>query len=352
MASTYLRKNSPFIWMRQKTAEGKWIGKATCYRKDNIGDRRQAKLLAARLSIDERERTPASVREHWDEWVDAWMQSRYGQRQATTLTVYRRYWKRLRAWLLAESIVAPAQLSYLGALRYKEAREEDEVGINTIIHELKFLGVVMGEAVRRGFAPANPCRAMGLQRTPAAEKHPWKPAEAAKVAAAIGAQPDWMQASFILGYYQAARLRQCEVPLQDIDLARRRITYWKSITGRPLTKGDKPFTQPLATAALPMLEALMARRRAAGALALCEIPVLPSVEWRRFLDSLGLSHLSHHGLRVTWITRAAESGSISQAQAMRFVNHGSTAVHAIYQRLNADDVAHVADALGLSDLSR
>jgi integrase len=193
---------------------------------------------------------------------------------------------------------------------------------------------------------------MGLKRTPTKEKKPWLPEQVQTVADAIGAQADWMQASFILGYYQAARLRQCEVPLKDIDLQRRRITYWRTLKGRPLTKGNKPFSQPIAKAAIPLLRALIERRRKAGHADLCTIPVLPSVEWRRFLDSLGLKEISHHGLRVTWITQAALSRrKISREEAKAFVNHGSTAVHEIYQRLNADDVAHVADALGLRDLT-
>ncbi|MEA3212272.1 MAG: hypothetical protein QOE70_5329 [Chthoniobacter sp.] len=346
MASTYLRKSSPFIWIRIKTADGQWISKATEYRKDNIGDRRQAKLLAERLSVEERARRAATGNETWDDWVDNWMITRYGNRKTTTLGLYKRYWKYLRRWMAAEQIHAPAQVSFQTVLDYKAHREKAGVSINSIIHELKFLGVIMNEAVRR-FGGTNPCQKFGFERVPTKGKEPWKDVEVAKVAAAISTQNDFIQASFILGYYQAARLRQCEVPLRDIDLKRRRITYWRSLSGRPLTKGDKPFTQPLAKAAIPALTDLIARRRAAGHLSLCDVPMLPSLEWRRFLDSLGdLRHLSHHGLRTTWITHAALSRKkISREEAKAFVNHGSTAIHEIYQRLNADDVAHVADAL-------
>ena len=232
MASTYTRKDSAFIWLRIKSDNGKWICKPTGYRHDNLGDRRQADLVARKLSIEERERAPASSHEHWDAWIDAWMQDRYGKRDATTLTVYRRYWRRLRDWLMAEKITSPRQMSYPAALRYKEAREEADVGINTIIHELKFLGLAISEAIRRGLATANPCLRMGLQRTPAAEKIPWTDENVTTVAAAIGVEADWMQATFILGFYQAARLRQCEVPLKDINLEGRRISYWKSLSGR------------------------------------------------------------------------------------------------------------------------
>lgn len=347
MASIYTRKGSPFFWIRFKSTDGKWIGKATGYKTGNPGDRRQAEIVAQKLSIEERERTPASPREYWDSWVDTFLQQTYGHSHSTTLTVYRRYWTRLRKWLGTESLMAPAQLNYSALLRYKALREKQKISINSIVHELKFLGVLMKEAIHRGFATNNPCLRMGFKRTTPKPKVPWTDEQAAIVAAAIRLEDDFLQASFILGFYQAARLRQCAVPLKDIDLERRRITYWRTLDNKPLTKGNKPFTQPIAGAALPMLRELAARRADGGHRALCEIPERPSLIWREFLDRFGFEELCHHGLRTTWITKAARSGKVTRAEAMRFVNHGSTAVHEIYQRLNADDVAHVADALEL-----
>jgi len=339
--------------MSFKNEAGKWGNKSTGYRKDNPGERRQAELLADEQSIKERKRTPASAREQWDGWVDRWLFDAYGGRrkESTTFTVYSRYWKRWRHWLHENQITAPCQLQIYHTTQYRDYREEDDIGINTIIHELKFMGVVMQRAIHLGYASTNPCHRLGIKSDPKAEKEVWKDDEASLVVRNMHDQPDWIQASLILGFYQAARLRQCEVPLKDIHLARLRITYWRSLAGRALTKGDKPFTQPIDPAALPLLEALIERRIKAGHKDLCTIDTpIPSVLWRRFLDSLGLYHLSHHGLRSTWITRAALSGEISLAQAKRFVNHGSTAVHSIYQRLCADDIAHVPAALGLPSL--
>lgn len=343
MASTYRRPNSPFIWIRFKDETGKWRGKATGYRGDNPGDVRQAKMVARRHSETERIRTPHST-ENWDVWVDAWMSVRYASRDATTWQVYGRYWRHLRRWMELHGISAPAQLLYRHVQEYRAHRMEEEgAANNAVIQELKFLGVVMGEAVRRGFAKANPFTRMGLQKAPAKEKSVWTDAEIRKVAAAIGEAPHWMQVTFLLGLYQAARLRQCAVPLDDVDLDRKRITYRK-------TKGNKPFTQPLDARAVEPLRKLIAIREAAGEKMLCTFPVLPSLEWRRFLDGLELFHLVHHGLRVTWITRAAKGGKVTLSQAKRFVNHGSSAVHALYQKLNADDVAHVPAALDLPEL--
>lgn len=342
MASTYLRSNSPFVWLRFKEG-GKWKSKVTPFRKDDRGDLRAAEVLARRESVTEREAAPA---EHGWEWVDLFISKNY---EGSTLRARKRSWERWREFLAGERIGNPSQFRYVHLNGFREMRERD-IGINTVLNEIKIMSAVMAEAIRREFAEFNPCLRMGFKRTKAKEKQPWSDDEVRTVAAALGSQPDWMRASFVLGYYQAARLRQAEVPLRDIDLNGLRITYWKTIDGRPLVKGDRPFSQPIAQAAVPALLKLVQARQAGGFKALCEIPGPASIQWRRFLLTLGLGHLCHHGLRVTWITKAAQSRKITRAEAMRFVNHGSSAVHAIYQRLNADDIALVADALHLPAL--
>lgn len=348
MASTYTRPDSPFIHIRQKI-DGKWKSQRTGYRKDKPREVEHAEKLATRLGEEERKEHATFRNDHWDDWVDRWLVDHYGREHSQTFTVYTRYWRRLRPWLIGERITAPRQLTFNICMRYKLDREKQGVGVNTVIHELKFLGVVMNEAIRRELATHNPCVKMGLKRTPQKRKEAWTEEQVRKVADKIHTKPDWMLATFILGLYQAARLRQCEVPLSDIDLERRRIVYWKTLEGRPLTKGNKPFAQPIAASALPLLRDLIDRRKAGGHKTLCDMPTTPSLLWRQFLDSLGgCEDISHHGLRATWITRAALSREkISREEAKRFVNHGSTAIHEIYQRLNADDVAHVADALHL-----
>jgi hypothetical protein len=352
MASTFLRPDSKFIWLRFKNDAGKWQSKATKYRKDNAGDRRQAELLARDMGDEERLRRSAEKSEHWECWVDAWMVGRY---KGKTLNLYQIHWRKLLAWLVAEGIRAPMQLSYRAAMDYQAKRLKEGGSNNLTIMELKFLSSVMNEAVRREMVNANPLVRMGLKKEKAKEKQPWSDDAIHLVAARIAKKPVWMRVTFLLGLYQAARLRQCEIPLADIDLERKRITYWKRLDGKPLVKGDKPFTQPLDERLVQPLAKIVAERRNGGHAALCEIPRFPSLLWRRFLDSLKLTTLSHHGLRVTWITRAATSGKDGQrgihlSEAKRFVNHGSSSVHAIYQRMNADDISHVPAAMNLPAL--
>jgi len=346
MASIYKRKTSAYFYIRKKNERGEWVSESTGYRKDNPGDRRQAELLARKLTEEERTRRPHGHGAAFEEWVERWLHERYGRRSNLTLKVYSRHWRLVSGWLQSENITSPNQLRYAHLPRYRDARSEQGASINTIIQEVKLLGLVMQEAVRREFAESNPCVRLGWEREKPKEKQPWTDEEFKRVRAKLEETgPAWMLATLILGFYQAARLRQCAVPLSDLDLRNGYITYRR-------TKGDKPFTQPLDRHAIPYLQRIATARERDGKKTLCDIPLLPSVEWRRFLDEMGLQNLSHHGLRVTWITRAALSGrdgrrGVSVAEAKRFVNHGSTAVHELYQKLNANDLTHVPAALDL-----
>jgi integrase len=156
----------------------------------------------------------------------------------------------------------------------------------------------------------------------------------------------WLHVTFLMGLYQAVRLRQSQVPISCIDFRRRLITY-PAIT----VKGGRAFSHPIDPDFLPVLKELVAYRKHLGKSTLCEIQggsaLPPSIVWRRFLNELGLPHLCHHGLRTTWITRAAVAG-INEAQTRRFVNHASTQVHQIYQKIGSEDLHPMLEALALA----
>jgi hypothetical protein len=105
-----------------------------------------------------------------------------------------------------------------------------------------------------------------------------------------------------------------------------------------IVKGGKAYSQPLDDRILPELREIVARQRAAGKSTLCEPPILASLHWRKLLDSLGMTNVSHHSLRVRWVSEAAKA-NIPEAVAMRFSNHSSVEVHRIYAKFSQDDVA-------------
>ena len=206
---------------------------------------------------------------------------------------------------------------------------------------------MMDAAIARGYATSNPAANLKLKKSVQPEKVVWSDAEVEKVLKALEEQDcfGWMHVVFLMGYFQAARLRQCAVPLSGIDFDRRLITYPSIIV-----KGGKAFSHPIDSDFLSTLAELVDHRRNQGKSTLCDIPgenkEPVSVQIRKFLNSLGLQHLCHHGLRATWITRAAKNG-VNEALARRFVNHSSTQVHQLYQKIQGDDLLPMLDAFAL-----
>jgi integrase len=295
---------------------------------------------------------PVNTGRCWEDWAIPWINAKWGNRKNRTPKMYTNYFWRWLEYFKELEVTQPAALQREHVINYLEWRKthggKKKGGHrNTAIHEIKFLGQLMDEAVNRGYASTNPCRKLHLEKTPPAEKVPWSNDEVEKVLAAAEAQDrfGWMHAAFLMGRFQAVRLRQSAVPLSCVDFSRRLITYPNEVV-----KGRKGYGQPIDPEFFSVLQELVAHRQKLGKSTLCDIPGdredPPSVQIRQFLDGLGLHHLVHHGLRATWITQAALSG-IPESIAKRFVNHASTQVHEIYQKITASDMLPMLDGLAL-----
>jgi len=99
---------------------------------------------------------------------------------------------------------------------------------------------------------------------------------------------------------------------------------------------------------IPILKDLFAEACDLGESSICTVPWDASLRYRGLFKKLGLLHLCHHGLRTTWITRAAIAG-VKEAEAMAFVSHSSREVHAVYKRLISVPTAHVPAAVSLPE---
>ncbi len=337
LGAASLYKKDGVWYISYKNEAGKWKGKSTGYRVGNLGETRQAKPLCERQSRVQRERDEDAGDSRFDRWVDAWMQTRYGDRPNTTLATYQRCWRKLRAWLDQSGLDRPGQVTYAHVQSYLGWRLRHGGKKNTAIADLKFLGVVLGEALKRGYCTANPARQLGLRKDAAKEKVPWNTDEVRRVGELLHRElwGQWPHVVFLLGLHQAARLRQCAVPLDAIDL-RSGVIHWPA----GIMKGARPHSQPID----PELARIIDARRQAGHRTLCDLPQFPSIEFRQLLDSLGLQHLVHHGLRVTLVTNMAKGG-VPIAQAMRFVGHSGLSVHQIYIKLGASDLLGVFDRI-------
>jgi hypothetical protein len=338
MASLYPRGN--ILWIHFKDATGKWRNISTGYRRNNAGERRQAARLCDEQTLRERLAQPAAAAGGWS-WVDGWLETRWGGDNSRTSQAYHCRWRTVQRWLTALDLPNPRNVTREHCIDYPKWRGGNR---NTGIIELRFFAQVLDEATRRGYVATNVARKLGIKRTPPKEKRAWTDDELAKVDAELKQRDPfgWMRVTFLLGRYQAARLRRCVVPLADIHFDREPPTIYY-----PAPKGgvERAFSQPIDQRLLAELREIVAHRASIGATTLCDLPTLPSLEWRRFLDELGVRGISHHALRVTWVTRAAMA-NIPESVAQRFSNHASTEVHRIYQRFTSADMAKMLARLG------
>jgi Phage integrase SAM-like domain len=341
MASIY--KRGDIYWIAFRNATGKRILKSTGLRHSNPAERVNVKRLCAEMTLQEQLQSPATAAAaNWD-WVEAWMATKWGT-QTSTLSIYRSRWRRLAEWLLAIDVPGPVNLTREHCLAYVEWRIGHSVSRNTAVLDLKLMHQVLGEAVRRGYIKTNPAEKLGLKHGPAVrEKRAWTDKELATVDSELKERDrfGWMRVTFLLGRYQAARLRQCAATLDDIHLEWQPPTIYY-----PAPKGGeaKAYSQPIDKRLLTDLSEIVNHRRSIGATTLCDIPFDASVQWRQFLDELRITGVSHHSLRATWVTKAALSG-IPESVAQRFSNHSSNTVHRIYQRFTSADMATMLERL-------
>jgi len=336
VASTFYRPNSKYIWIRYKDANGKWTSSSTGYRRDNLGDVRQAGLVARQKTLEEQAEKPTQARgANFDDWVNAWIDQRWGHLDTCTPRYYRRYFMQFCRYLNELGIQSPGPVTREIVLAYLPWRQKHGAGRNTALMEIKFMGQVLGEAMKRGFIKTNPASKLGIQFADQEHKTPWSDEEIKLVGEKLEreARFGWLHVSYLMGLYQAVRLRQSVVPIRSIDLTRGVINYPSNIV-----KGRKGFSQPIDPVFTPTLRSIIEHRRNTGEQAICTMPELPSLQWRQFLDTLSLHHLSHHGLRASLITRYALAG-VPEAMTRRFVNHASQLVHEVYQNITASDLA-------------
>lgn len=339
MASYYQRRGSPYYWIRFKQPDGRWHSKSSGIK---VG-LPNSEARVARICVEMTGKEKAMTLERgsaFDAWVPEWMAYKY--RNPKTLHRYQNAWVALTTYFRQRRMDHPAQVTYQVChdfLRWRSdaelARQEDRrvVRWNTALTEVRVLGAVMQEAVRRGYVAANPTARLGATRRDTAQKREITPDEIAAIEAALPKQPVWMQDSWVVYMRQGCRLSEAEVPLERIDEATGTITF--------RLKGGKLHT----TALHPDVAAIAQRRRKQEAEVLVELPPSPSKEWINFFRSLGIEGISIHCTRVTAITRLARAG-LPEVQTKEFIGHCSDEVHAIYRRFNAADLAHVARALG------
>ncbi len=341
--SAFDRKDSPWVWAQFASGPGvKKRYRRLAIRKDDPDRERKVRaalhqLEGVLLSEDAGGGVPGSSA-NW-EWVSDWIFSRW---QGSTAKTYAKQWEALREWLEWAHIPGPAMLTremLFDYLHYRTAQKKFRSGLlitkNTAVGEIKTLAQILEEAVRRGLISANPARRLGVTREETADKAEISADEEKRIRCALRAGPVWMRLSFHVGISTGLRLRETALEARAVRWDDQQISIANPKGGK-----RRGFSIPLYPSIRPDLEEM----RRSGREVLFEFPDVPSVEWRKFFDGLGMPHVSFHCTRVTFITRGLRAG-IPENVMMKMVNHGSTLISRIYQRWTHADVMRYASLL-------
>jgi integrase len=336
MASYYKRHASPYYWIRYQRPDSAWADKSSKVRIDNQGSVRKIKQVTAEHTMRELHLDRNGHSNRFDIWVPGFLANQYPNPK--TLTRYTNAWSAIATYLEHINVISPLQVTYQICRAYPQFRTNPPRSVirarkfNTALTELKVFSAILQEAVRRNYINANPCLKLGYKRIPPKQKPEITPAEQSKIEAALRKQEPWMHDSWLVAMRQGCRISETAVPLRNIDLHRRTISF--------AAKGNRIHTAPLHADLVPLVRRAQKQNRHQ----LVDLPKHAPKKWHQFLRRIGFPHLSFHCTRVTVVTRIARNGH-SMAQAKAYVGHASDTVHAIYQRLTPADVRHLGAVL-------
>lgn len=333
MASVYTRPGSPFLWIKRRDPiTGKIVRESTGLRAGAPGSKQEANAIAAEYRRREAASPTRPARgERWTAWAADYFEKRYAGK-GEQLRTARIALRELLVFFAAKQVYTPRMLSYVIAGQWLEWRlsgdELPKVHHNTAMLRWVYLGVLCGEALRRGFCDVNVCRSVRFSRVPAKEKEEISLEDQAKIEAALAVGKQWMREQFLVLMKTGCRLRETYVPLERITAG--------TITFR--LKGGKFHTTNLH----PDLRPLVALARAEKRPTLVVGDPSPSAVWANFFRKLKMPY-SAHCTRVTVITRLLRAGH-SPALVCTLIGH-SEEVNVIYRRLKPADVVALQSAL-------
>jgi site-specific recombinase XerD len=329
MAFSYVKRGSPWYFIRYKNEDGKWRSKATRYRIDNTLHRAKAVAEAARLGVHE------NTAKCGHDWVNDLIENH--PVSSLTKVYYLNSWKHLERFIYEKKISLQAFSAndceiYLKWRQNLPRTSGGQAGRNQACQDLKILKWIHRQGRLLGKMDSVALLDYRIKRGPIARVKPVFSDNEIKIvrkALSVKGVPEWMKVSFEIALATGCRLRETQIPLSCVDLKNRILTF-------PCPKGGtgKSFSIPIPAAIEPMLTAM----KAGGRELTCEVPrTRASLCWRRLLDICGLKRHCFHSLRVTRVTRLRLAGC-SQSVAMRLVNHSSTLVHELYQRHCVEDL--------------
>lgn len=327
MASIFERPGSRFWWVKYRDpGTGKILRKSTGIDVALPGARRKANGVAAKWTVREMAAPRTRELERWETWARPYLDERYkdrGSHKNAILAI-----SDLMEFFKEKEIRTPRQVTHDHVAAFVPWRisnkKLEKVKKNTALLRFVYFRVLMGEAVRRGFADFNLCRDAEHEREPSKEKLEISEAHQKKIEAELESKPAWMREQFLVLMRQGCRVAETSVPMERIDE--------KAMTITLKLKGGWMHTAALHPDLLP----LVAKARSEGRTALIEGPPTGSwpAIWSDFFKRRELPY-SIHCTRVTVITRLARAGA-SVVDICNFIGH-SQEVNRIYRKLKPAD---------------
>ena len=328
MATKYPKSRSPYWYLQFIDKDGIRRNQSSGLRFDNPKQTAEADIIVAQLTSAEVSRglhggTPD---QRW-EFVPKFLRDHC--RDDGTYKRYVNRWEWICFFLAEKKIRAPENVTFATAQEYVDWRTEYKKKSGKSV---KLFSMIMQQAMRLKLCAANPLVKLGMKKDDPDEKPEITDAEFAIILSALENEPEWMQVSWQIAMHTGCRLKDTKLPMNQINFAEDSITFEKPKGGK-----KRAFSVPMPSALRPVLESLCDGRKV-----ILEFPFQPSRQWQHFFRRVGLPHLTFHCTRVTYITRLARKG-VPLAAAMRLVNHASSTIHRIYQRLDIKDVRQYAE---------
>ena len=325
MASLRKRKHSPYWYVRFRDLEtGLWKDECLKLRHDSSQDSLKAHRECAKRTAAEQNVAPMSSG-NFNSWVPKYLVEHYSN--PNSLTRYQIVWMTLSGWMMTKKIFHPREVRYEHASEYLEWRKQ-KAKHNTARLEIKFLGGLLNEAIRRGFAETNPIALTRIEHEAAKEKKELSTGDIKKIRTALEKKPVWMGVAFEILIHIGCRFNESRIPKDRVNF--RAMTIQIEDSKRKPTDRRKLYLLPMTDQLAGYLKSIKWEKG-------FTIPPLDRVMNQRFNEVLKeASSATSHSCRVSFITRCHRSG-LSEHEAMRLVNHSSDEVHRIYSRLNIKD---------------
>ena len=363
-----VKRGGKYHLCHRATPDGKRTRITTGYKINVAGDIRAAKEMEAEYSYKEAQTVSSTPKfranERWDSWLPQFVEMKYRNKPGT-LRRWKSVERTLRMFWTDFKIETPRQLTRQHCFDYFKWRvtppvtgdkEKDKAAAkarrdrglhpathNTALLEMQALGVLMKEAVHRGFANANPCRELGVGRDEV--KKPMDLTDdilseiEARIAETAGDERLILERGYLVARYHGVRLVETRVnPVSDVllrDENTSEITFFQ--------KGGRKRTKPLHPKLFPLFKEL----QASGATELYPHRENLAAFWFWHFDAWKMKRhgkVCFHSLRVTVQNKLRRAGVNDEIRRAYLSHEQGKDVHEGYSRIKIDEmrVCHAA----------